>query len=69
MDLIRERAASANAETLEATTAVQVFGTPDDAILELLRQQAGARVELMIKPYHLAGFTRPAPDSTPSATD
>jgi hypothetical protein len=58
MDLIRERAASAYAETLEATTAVQVFGTPDDAILEMLRQQAGAGVQITIKPYHLAGFTR-----------
>lgn len=61
MELIRERAASAYNETLEATTAVQVFGTPDDAILELLRQQAGAGVEITVKPYRLAGFTRPAP--------
>jgi hypothetical protein len=61
MDLIRERAASAYGETLEATTAVQVFGTPDDSILEMLRQQAGAGVELTIKPHLLAGFTRPTP--------
>lgn len=33
MDLIREHAASAYGETLEATTAVQVFGTPDDVLL------------------------------------
>jgi len=69
MGLIREHAASAYGETLEATTAVQVFRTPDDAILDMLRQQAGAGVEITIKPYHLAGFTRVAPDSAPSATD
>jgi hypothetical protein len=69
MNLIREHAASAYGETLEATTAVQVLGTPDDAILDMLRQQAGAGVEITIKPYHLAGFTRVAPDSAPSAAD
>jgi hypothetical protein len=58
MELIRERAASAYGETLEATTAVQVFGAPDDAILDVLRQQAGAGVEITIKPHRLAGFTR-----------
>jgi hypothetical protein len=58
MDLIRERAASAYDETVEATTAVQVFGNPDDTIFEMLRQQAGAGVEMTIKPYQLAGFTR-----------
>jgi hypothetical protein len=61
MDLIRERATSAYGETLEATTAVQVFGRPDGAILEMLRQQAGAGVELTIKPHRLAGFTRATP--------
>ena len=61
MELIREQAASAYADTLEATTSVQVFGTPDDAIFDMLRQQAGAGVEITIKPYCLAGFTRLAP--------
>jgi hypothetical protein len=64
LELIRERAASAYGETLEATTAVQVFGTPDDAIFDMLRQQAGAGVEIAIKPYRLAGFTRLTPGST-----
>ena len=58
MNVVRERAASAYAETVAATTAVQVFGTPDDAILQMLRQQAGAGVELAIKPDRLGGFTR-----------
>src|ERR1700719_4152954 len=37
MNLIRERAASAYGETIEATTAVQVFGMPHDPILQMLR--------------------------------
>jgi hypothetical protein len=60
MNVVRARAASAYAETLDATTTVQVFGTPDDAILQLLRQQAGAGVDLSIKPDRLGGFTRMA---------
>jgi hypothetical protein len=32
MDVIRERAERAYAETLEATTSIQVFGTPSDQI-------------------------------------
>ncbi len=58
MNVVRERAARAYAETLDTTTAVQVFGRPDDAILQMLRQQAGAGVDLSIKPHHLGGFTR-----------
>jgi hypothetical protein len=58
MNVVRERAASAYAETLDGTTTVQVFGTPDDAVLHMLRQQAGAGVELAIKPDRLGGFTR-----------
>jgi hypothetical protein len=60
MNVVRDRAASAYAQTLDATTAVQVFGTPDDAILRMLSQQAGAGVELGVKPRHLGGFTRMA---------
>jgi hypothetical protein len=61
MHVIRERAARAYAETLEATTSIQVFGTPSDSILEMLRQQAGSGIRLSIKPHHLGGFTRPSP--------
>jgi hypothetical protein len=56
--VVREQAARAYAETLEATTAIQVFGRPDEAILQMLRQQAGTGVELRVKPDRLAGFTR-----------
>jgi hypothetical protein len=58
MEVVAERAASAYAETVEATTSIQVFGTPSDAVVEMLRHQAGAGVPLSVKPHHLGGFTR-----------
>jgi biotin carboxylase len=58
MATVAERAAAAYAETVAATTSLQVFGTPSNAVLELLRRQAGAGVPLSIKPHHLGGFTR-----------
>src|SRR3984893_11276290 len=58
MQVVRERAARAYAGTLEATTSIQVFGTPSRSILEMLRQQAGSGIQLSIKPHHLGGFTR-----------
>ena len=58
MELIAEHAASAYAETIEATTSIQVFGASSDVVTETLRQQAGAGVPLRIKPNHLGGFTR-----------
>jgi hypothetical protein len=58
MEIVAERAAAAYAETLEATTSIQVFGTPGEALLRLLERQAGAGVPLLVKPHHLGGFTR-----------
>jgi hypothetical protein len=60
MNAVRERAAQAYAETLDATTTIQVFGRPDDAMLALLREQAGSGIEISIKPHYLGGFTRSA---------
>jgi hypothetical protein len=60
MGIVRERAERAYAETLDATTSIQVYGTPSDAILEMLRQQAGSGIPLGVMPRHLGGFTRPA---------
>src|SRR4051795_8915683 len=48
MNLVRERAAKAYDETLDATTQIQVFGTPSDAVVETLRVQAGAGVPLSV---------------------
>jgi hypothetical protein len=59
MAVVRERAQRAYAETLDATTNIQVYGTPSDTILELLGQQAGSGIPLSVKPHHLGGFTRP----------
>jgi hypothetical protein len=61
MNVIREQAARAYAETLDATTTIQVFGLPNDAIVQMLREQAGSGVDLVVKPHHLGGFTRIAP--------
>jgi hypothetical protein len=58
MELIADRAASAYADTIDATTGVQVFGSPGNIVTEMLRRHAGADVPISITPYHLGGFTR-----------
>jgi hypothetical protein len=58
MQVVAERAASAYAATIEATTNIQVFGTPGSAVTDMLRNQAGAGVPLSVKPHHLGGFIR-----------
>jgi hypothetical protein len=58
MEVVRERATRAYAETLDATTGIQVYGTPTATILEMLRNSAGSAVGFSVKPHHLGGFTR-----------
>ena len=58
MQVVAERAATAYEETVDATTGIQVFGTPSNAVVEMLRHQAGAGVPLSVKPHHLGGLTR-----------
>ena len=58
MEVVAERAAAAYAATVEATTSIQVFGTPSNAVLEMLERQAGAGVPFTVKSSHLGGFTR-----------
>jgi biotin carboxylase len=58
MEVVAERAATAYAETVDATTGIQVFGTPSNAVVKMLRRQAGAGVPLSVKPSHLGGFMR-----------
>jgi hypothetical protein len=36
MNMVRKRAERAYAETLDATTSIQVYGTPSDTVLEML---------------------------------
>ena len=50
LDVVGDRARQAYAQTLEASTGIQVFGTPTERILRMLRQQAGSGVPLSINP-------------------
>jgi hypothetical protein len=58
LEVIADRAAAAYAETVEATTGIQVFGMTNEGVLAILERQAGVGVPLSVKPYHLGGFTR-----------
>jgi hypothetical protein len=58
MGLISERIRDAYAQTLEATTRLQVFGLPTGNILRMLDELAGSGIPLNIYPHHLGGFTR-----------
>jgi hypothetical protein len=58
MGAVRERAARAYEETLDGTTSIQVFGTPTETILGMLRRAAGDGVRYTVKQHHLGGFTR-----------
>jgi hypothetical protein len=58
MGVVREQAERAYAETLEATTSIQVYGMPSPAVLDMLGRQAGSGPSLTIRRRHLGGFTR-----------
>jgi len=58
LGIVGDRAREAYAQTLEATTGIQVFGTPTEDVLRMLRQQAGSGLPLSIYPHYLGGFTR-----------
>jgi hypothetical protein len=58
MGVVQERASRAYEETLEATTSIEVFGAPTEAIYEMLRRSAGVGVQYSVKQHHLGGFTR-----------
>ncbi len=60
LEIVRERARDAYAQTLDATVRIQVFGQPTQAILDTLRQQASNGVEISVNGEHLGGFTRSA---------
>jgi hypothetical protein len=50
MEVVRERAECAYAETLDAATGIQVYGTPTHAIREMLSRTAGSGVPVTVKP-------------------
>jgi hypothetical protein len=58
LQIVRERAQAAYAETLDATVRIQVFGRPTQTILDTLRQQASSGVAISVNGEHLGGFTR-----------
>lgn len=58
MQVVAERAARAYAETLESTTSIEVFGEPSEAVLKMLRRQAGVGVPMTVKRHHIGGFSR-----------
>jgi hypothetical protein len=58
MEVVRERAMRAYEETLDGTTGVEVFGAPTEAVLAMLRQQAGSGVHYTVRQHHLGGFIR-----------
>jgi hypothetical protein len=39
MEVVADRAAQAYAETLEATTSIQVYGEPREAVLKMLQRR------------------------------
>ena len=53
-----ERSGPSYTETLEGTTNIRIYGTPSNAILEMLSQAAGSGVPTTVVPEHLGGFTR-----------
>ena len=61
MHLMRDRITMAYEEYLEATTAIQVYGPPNDAVLEMIKMMATPGVSVSVKPRHLGGFTRLQP--------
>ena len=58
MGVVREHAERAYAETLEATTSIQVYGMPSPGVLNMLSRQAGTGPSLTVRRHHLGGFTR-----------
>ena len=58
LKVVRERITMAYDEYLEATTAIQVLGPPNNATLEMIRRMATPGVSVSVRPVHLGGFTR-----------
>ena len=58
LGIIRERAAQAYDDTLDATLAIQIFGPVDPQMLSTMRTQTGEGVSLTVATEHLGGFTR-----------
>ena len=46
------------ASELLETKEIQVYGSPNDGVLEMITQLSQTGVPIIVKPNHLAGFTR-----------
>ncbi len=53
-----ERSGRSYTETLEGTTNIRIYGTPSQAILEMLSQAAGSAAPITVLTELLGGFTR-----------
>jgi quinol monooxygenase YgiN len=58
MQVARDHISEAYQSVLEKTKRIEVYGTPSDQVLEMMRQLAGSGVPLSVKVNHLGGFTR-----------
>jgi hypothetical protein len=47
---------------------MQIYGTPSDAAVEMMKQLAGQGVPLIVKPHGLGGFTRSAAEQAVAAS-
>lgn len=61
IQVMRDRITMAYEEYIEATTAIQVYGPPNEAVLEMIKMMATPGVTVSVKPRHLGGFTRLQP--------
>jgi len=45
-------------DTLEATTAIRIYGTPTEKVITMLRASVGLDVPITVLSGHLGGFTK-----------
>jgi len=57
MQVAREHITQATEELLDSRD-FQIYGTPNDAVLGMIRELSQSGVPLSVKPTHLGGFTR-----------
>jgi quinol monooxygenase YgiN len=67
MKLAREHIEQ-SADAFETTTAVQVFGPANDAVLEMIKELSVSGVPISVKPEGLGGFTRSAAEQDLAAS-
>jgi hypothetical protein len=67
MGVAREHISAAYGEYFDnSSSSTEIYGKPNDAVLEMMGQLAGPGASITIKPDHIGGFTRSAAE-TPAA--